>query len=324
MPAAYRVEPFASKTFIWRLCSAEENDPMDPLNYHHLRYFWAVARDGKLTSTARRLRVSASALSAQIRQLEDTLGEPLFLREGRRLVLTEAGRIAFDHAERVFAAGAELVSTLGEGRRASDLLRVGAVATLSRNFQESFLEPLFQQPGVRLRLVSGGPEDLLARLAALELDLVLANHPPPGSRPGLKARRLARQPASLVGRPGRAPIRTPEDLSDVPLLLPSPDSEVRTEFDAWCERGRVQVRILAEVDDMAMLRLLVRATDALALLPSVVVRDELQSGVLREHFVFTDLYESFYAVIADRRYHHPLVEPLLDRDEAAILAMTAG
>lgn len=296
----------------------------EPLNFHHLHYFWAVATDGNLTRTAARLRVSQSALSAQIRQLEDELGEPLFLREGRRLVLTEAGRIALGHAEEIFTTGKQLVATLRDGRR-EDVFRVGAVATLSRNFQESFLEPLLHQPGLRLRIESARIEDLLDRLESHALDIVLSNRPPRRrSGHAWRCRRIARQPVSIVGRPRSKRFRFPLDLRDAPMILPGEGSDIRSEFDALCEQLGVTVRPVAEVDDMATMRLLARDLEALALLPSVVVRDELRSGALREHCVVPGLFERFYSITVDRHYQHPQVMALLARDEDDILAMGDG
>ncbi len=119
---------------------------MAELNYNHLRYFWAVAHDGNLTRTAQRLNLSQSALSVQIRNLEQRLGHALFERRGRQLHLTEAGRIALDHADSIFAAGDELIGTLKQAGRVRQALRVGALATLSRNFQLRFLRPLLGRP----------------------------------------------------------------------------------------------------------------------------------------------------------------------------------
>lgn len=290
------------------------------LNYHHLHYFWAVARDGNLTRTAASLRVSQSALSAQIRVLEDQLGEALFSREGRRLVLTEAGRIALDYADAIFETGGELLATLKGGRRQKDPLRIGAVSTLSRNFQESFIKPLLSDPGARLRLSSGRFDDLLAALADHTLDLVLSNRPARREDGhAWRSRRIARQPVSLIGRPRERAFRFPEDLVGAALLVPGPDSEVRSGFDALCAKLGVEFRVLAEVDDMAMLRLLARDIDALAVLPSVVVRDELRAGVLAEHCVVPGVVENFYAITVERRYQHPTLRPLLARDEADLL-----
>ena len=293
------------------------------LNYHHLQYFWEVATDGNLTRTARRLRVSPSALSTQIRQLEERLERPLFEREGRRLKLTEAGHIALRYAETIFRAGGELVATLEEGRREDQLLRVGAVSTLSRNFQDSLLTPLLDEPEVRLRMQTGTLELLLDHLAHHEQDLVLSNRPAPRSDEplGFRSRRLARQEVSLIGRPRRRPFRWPEDVGVEDLLLPTPDSAIRTGFDALCAQLGVDVRVKAEVDDMAMMRLLTRDANAVALLPSVVVRDELQSGQLEEWCVVPGLHETFYAITVERLYPHPLVERLVSRHERDILAM---
>lgn len=295
---------------------------VEQLNFHHLRYFWAVAKEGHLTKTAQRLRVSQSALSAQIRQLEEQLGGALFVREGRRLTLTEAGRITLGYAEDIFERGGELVSTLEEGRRREQVLRVGAVATLSRNFQESFVRPLLGQEHVRLHLQSGSLDDLLVRLESHGLDLVLSNRAPQRA-PGRswRARRIARQMVSLVGRKRRRVFRFPDDLRGALMIVPGPASEIRTEFDALCEQLQLEVRIVAEVDDMATMRLLALDTEAIALLPSVVVRDELRSRVLYEYGAVPGLFESFYAITVARHYPHPLVRSLLARDEQDILAM---
>ena len=296
--------------------------PATNLNYHHLHYFWAVAKDGNLTRAARLLHVSQSALSAQIRHLEEQLGVPLFKREGRGLRLTEAGQIAMMYAERIFSSGEELVATLREGRQRDPVLRIGAVSTLSRNFQESVIKPLLTQSSTKLRLVAGRIDDLLARLADHTLDLVLSTRPVQGDAVGAwRCHRVARQKVSLVGRPRAEAFRFPQDLAVVSMILPGIDSNLRTGFDVLCEGLGIEVHVLAEVDDMAMMRLLARDTEAVALIPSVVARDELQSGVLQEYCVVPDLYEDFYAITVTRQYPHPLLKVILRRDGDEILAM---
>lgn len=292
------------------------------LNYHHLRYFWAVAKGGNLTRVAASLRVSQSALSFQIRQLEEQLGEALFLRGSRRLTLTEAGKMTLRYAEEIFATGGELLASLSAGRSETEVLRLGAVATLSRNFQESFVAPLLSHPRARLRLMSGRVDDLLERLASHDLDVVLANHPirkEPGK--AWRSRRVARQPVSIVGQKRSKPFQFPRDLTSAPLILPGPESQLRTEFDALCMQLDVRPSVLAEVDDMATMRLLVRDTQALALLPSVVVRDELRAGALRELCTVPDLFETFYAITVERQFAHPLLSFLLRRESSDILGM---
>lgn len=293
---------------------------VEQINFHHLRYFWAVAKDGNLTRTAARLRVAQSALSSQIQQLEGELGEALFRRQGRRLVLTEAGQIALAYAEEIFATGSQLLSTLEHGRHPDQTLRIGAVATLSRNFQESFVRPLLGRVDLRLRLESGVFADLLLRLEGHAIDLVLANRPTGREWSGrLRSRRIARQPVSVVGSRRLKGFRFPRSLVEVPMILPGRESDIRSEFDALCEQVGVKLRVLAEVDDMATMRLLARDTQALALVPSVVVRDELREGVLHEHWVVPALFETFYAITAERRFQHPLLKTVLAQEEQDLL-----
>ena len=296
---------------------------MAQLNFHHLRYFWAVAKEGNLTRAAAGLHVSQSALSAQIRQLEDQLGQPLFARVGRGLQLTEAGRIALGYAESIFASGQELSELLREGRRAQrQVLRLGAVATMSRNLQQNFVLPVLARDDVALTLQSGTLPDLLARLRVHSLDLVLSNtRVYPSVEDPWRCRRIARQQVSLVGKPRatRKPFDFVVDLSTTPLLLPGRDSELRSRFDLLCDKAGVRYTLRAEVDDMAMMRLMARESDSIALLPTVVVQDELRRERLVELMAIPELYENFYAVSLQRRFESPIVKALLHQTEDQIL-----
>ena len=290
---------------------------MPNLNFNHLRYFWAVAHEGSLTRAAVRLNVSQSALSVQIQKLEQRMGHPLFDRIGRRLILTEAGRIALDYADTVFRAGDELMSTL-DGRPGAirQVLRVGALTTLSRNFQLEFLRPLIGRADVELIVRSGTMRDLLAQLEAHALDVVLSNSAAQrDARAPFRNHLLAQQPVSLVGRPrpGQPAFRFPEDLRSEPILLPSLDSDIRVGFDRLLDLASIRPIIVAEVDDMAMLRLLARERDGVTLVPPIVVRDELASGVLIELCRIPQLSESFYAIMQTRRFPNVLLGQLLDR-----------
>jgi len=287
---------------------------MSGLNYNHLRYFWAVAHDGNLTRTAERLGVSQSALSVQIRKLEDRIGHALFERRGKQLLLTEAGHIALDHADAIFA-GDELVGTLREravGRR--QVLRVGSLATLSRNFQTSFLKPLLGRDDVEIVLRSGSAGDLLQALEAHRLDVVLVNMAPmrDAATPWI-AHPIAEQPVSLVGTPDR--VGESRDLATLlasePLILPTPESSIRGGVDALLDRLGIRPRIAAEVDDMAMMRLLAREGVGLAAVPPIVVQDELASGVLKEVGRLPEISETFCALTLSRRFPNPLLRALL-------------
>ena len=291
---------------------------MRDLNFNHLRYFWAVAHEGSLTRAADRMNLSQSALSVQIQKLEHQMGHPLFERVGRKLVLTEAGRIALDYADTVFKAGDELLSTLrGQPAATRRVLRVGALTTLSRNFQLEFLRPLVDRPDVELIARSGNLRDLLAQLEAPAIDVVLANSAAPlDARSSLRNHLLNEQPVSLVGHPrrGRRKFKFPEDLRTEPILLPSLDSDIRVAFDRVLELAGIRPTILAEVDDMAMLRLLARERAGVTLVPPIVVRDELETGVLVEHCRIPEVTETFYAIVQKRRFPNRLLNELLPSD----------
>lgn len=290
---------------------------MGPLNYHHLRYFWAIAKEGSLTRAAKRLRVAQSALSIQLRQLEQSLGHPLFERESKRLLLTEAGQMVLGYAETIFRTGEELLDAVTNrptGKR--QVLRVGAVATLSRNFQLQLLRGLLRRDDVELVVRSGSLRELLALMGAHALDLVLSNRPAPREAEfPWHNFLLDEQPVALVGPPPkpRPPLRFPEDLAGCSIILPTPESNIRADFDLVCDHAGVRPVIVAEVDDMAMLRLLAREGCALALVPKVVVDDELNSGALVEHCRIPGMREMFYAITATRRFPNILVRDLLVR-----------
>jgi LysR family transcriptional regulator, transcriptional activator of nhaA len=288
------------------------------LNLHHLRLFRAVATDGTLTGAARQLNLSQSALSTQIKSLEAALGHDLFERRGRGLVLTEAGRIALDHAESIFRTAADLTAILRETTRSRRALRVGALSTLSRNFQMQFLRPLIGRADVEVVLRSGSQSELLRGLEALALDVVLTNLAPArdAASPWL-IHRLAEQSVSLIGTPARVgPGRQPLEhlLVREPLILPAPDTALRAAFDALTTRLGIFPMIAAEADDMAMLRLLAREDAGLAVIPPIVVKDEIAAGTLVEAAQLDGISETFLAVTRERRFANPLLAELL-RDE---------
>lgn len=295
---------------------------LSELNFAHLRYFWAVAHDGNLTRAAATLNVSQSAVSVQIRKLEEDLGQRLFERHGRQLKLTDAGRRALDHADAIFSLGARLAASVGRDRAVQHAVRVGALATLSRNFQVAFLSPLMGRPDVQLALRSGELRALLKLLESHRIDVLLSNVVPPrrADVPWIP-HRIADQPVALVGHPHR--LRRPrrswrELLAREPLVLPAPDSGLRSLFDGLLHRLEIEPHIAAEVDDMAMLRLLVRENVGLGVIPPVVVRDELASGALRKVAHLPGLRETFVALTLPREFPNPLLTPLIQSARKAL------
>ena len=288
---------------------------LEQLNFHHLFYFWRVAKAGHLTRAAQAMHVSQSALSAQIKLLEDRLGEPLFVREKRRLLLTETGQLVLSYAENIFGLGQEMLGRLQGSSEGMTRLRVGSVATLSRNYQENWIRPLLSDPSVTLTLESGLLHDLLDRLLQHQLDVVLANEPVPSDpQQPLHCRFLGSQTISLVGpaAPWRGQrLAIPQGLDGLDLALPGPRHALRAQFDALCLSAGVKPRIRAEVDDMAMLRLIARDSGWLTVVPEVVVQDELSSDLLVKVGESSELKENFYAITTPHRYRLERLERLL-------------
>ncbi|TNE61541.1 MAG: LysR family transcriptional regulator, partial [Sphingomonadales bacterium] len=292
------------------------------LNFNHLRYFWAVAHEGNLSRTADHLGVSQSALSIQIKKLEEQIGHALFERQGRRLVLTEAGKIALDYADSIFETGEELLSTLSsEGGAARRVLRIGSLATLSRNFQIAFLRPLVGREDVEIVVRSGAERELMGELEAHRIDVLLSNAPAPrdASHPWI-SHLMAEQPVSLVGLPklvGRRPVLE-KLIAERPLILPTAGTSIRLGFDALVDRLGVRPQVAAEVDDMATIRLLAREGAGLAVVPPIVVENELSTGLLKEAIKLPRLVETFYAITPSRRFPNPVLRTLVESRELSL------
>jgi len=270
--------------------------------------------EGHLGRTAERLNVAQSALSIQIKQLEASIGHALFDRIGRRLVLTEAGQIALDHANRIFGTGDALLASLRLAGDPDTPLRVGAQSTLSRNFQLQFLRPLIAQTAGSFVLRSGGTAQLLRDLEGLALDVVLTTQlPNPSDATPFAAQRIAEQSVRLHGKPERlhhASLRAL--LENEPLIVPT-ESTIHTGFQNLVANLGVTPRIAADVDDMAMVRLLAREGVGLALAPSVVVADEIKAGLLATAPFDLGINEPFFAVTLPRKFAHPALRGLLER-----------
>jgi LysR family transcriptional activator of nhaA len=290
---------------------------MRQLNFHHLHYFWVVAKEGHLTRAAKQLHVSQSALSSQIRQLQDQLGQELFTREGRSLRLTEVGHVVLEYAESIFNLGSELLSLTESGElQQLHRLRIGSVATLSRNFQENFLRPVIGESETRLVLRSASLEELLELLSIHKIDLILSNRSVVSdTSTSWRCQQIAEQSVCIVGPPGEAAktFRFPEDLVNAKLLLPGPSSDIRSQFDALLSQMAIEINPFAEVDDMAMLRLLARDSGGLAVVPEVVVQDELENGRLEKYWVLDTIVERFYAITAKRHFELVPLKTLLEK-----------
>ena len=290
---------------------------MPYLNYHHLKYFRAIARQGGLTKAAEHLNVSPSSLSVQLKALEDQLGHALFLREGKSLILTDAGKIALSYAESVFKSGDDLLATMrGLGTDKRKILRVGAVSNLSRNFQLNFLSELIVREDVEIIIHSGTLSEMLSQLQNLSIDLVLSNQAAPVEiHSEWKNKLISDQTVSLIGHKqaikSKKKFNFPQDLEGLSLVLPGRGCAIRSAVDRILGELGIKIKILAEVDDMAMLRLIVRDSQAFTIVPPVVVIDELKTGELVEYAQIPDIKEVFYCITKEQKFPNPVLNELL-------------
>ncbi|NOU49792.1 LysR family transcriptional regulator [Pseudoalteromonas sp. JBTF-M23] len=295
---------------------------MSRLNYHHLYYFWRVAVVGNLTQVAKELHLSQSALSTQIRALEQRYGVKLFDRVGRTLRLTDAGQRVLKYAQDIFSTGDELEQVLKFGVvTTKQSISIGVLTHLSRNFVEGFIAPLLAKQNVQIKLSSRGLVNLLDGLVNHEFDFVLTNRMVgnDNNQQAWQHQLLRRQAISIVGPAGQKPDTAfPLGYDNINWVLPATNTEVRSAFDSICAVNQYKATILAEADDMAMLRLLSRDSGACAVLPPLVVLDELKNGLLEEYQVLPNAYEHFYAISLPKKHHSDAVLDLLRLDESSL------
>lgn len=286
------------------------------LNYHHLRHFWMIARHGGVTRAATRLNVSQSTLSEQLAELEGWLGQKLFERQGKQLRLTDAGRVALEHAETIFTTGHELITRFrqsGESRQRT--LRIGAVGPLSKNLQFDFIQPILADVRTKVVVVAGALDELVRKLHEHQLDLVLSNIPLRADQNAEVFNHLLGEvPVFLVGgrKPRLSPGAFPKFLREIPLFLPSRQSDVRVEFDLLLAKAGVDPLVHAEVDDMALLRLLALSGEGLALVSKIVVERELQSREIRFMQRVPGLKEKYYALAMRKRLQNQWLEEIVE------------
>ena len=292
---------------------------MEWINYHHLRYFWAVAREGGVAQGAARLRVSAPAVSEQIRQLEEAMGERLFRREGRNNRLTEAGEVVLGYAEEIFALGGELLTAVKQRPGVKTLrLQVGIVDSFPKFLASEILRPVFGLPqAVHAVCHEGTLEDLLPRLAAHRLDIVLADEAASSSVKFRAANHVLGVSGTSFcaekGLAGRLRRRFPEGLHGAPALLPAEDTPFRRGLEGWFRGRGLQPRVVAEFADLALMKVMAAAGLGFTAVPTVAAKEAM------ERYGFEVIGEvprcrvEFHAITAARRSEHPAVLALMKR-----------
>ena len=292
---------------------------MEWLNYHHLLYFWLAAREGGVSRAADQLRLAQPTVSAQIRALESMLGEKLFRREGRSLVLTDVGRVVYQYADDIFSLGRELLDTVRDRPTGRPLrLNVGVDDAVPKIVAYELLRPVFAMdvPG-RVVWREGKADALLAALALHEIDVVVADRrPTPGTPVRAFARLVAESNVTFFAPPklARRHRAFPRSLDGAPFLLPAESTTLRRSLDEWFEAENVRPVSVGEFEDSALLMAFAEAGLGLFAVPTLLepaVRRRLGAKRLG---VAKGIRERFYAISVERRLKHPA---LIAIDEAA-------
>lgn len=296
------------------------------MNFHHLRYFWTVARKGGVRKAADELHVSQPSISAQLRLLEDSLGEKLFKRSGRNLVLTEMGQLVLTYADEIFSAGRELMSAVKQ-RPGGRLLRlnVGMTDSISKLMGFEFLKPAirFSEP-VHVVCRMAAIEVLVNQLQAHRLDIVLADEPASSS---LKAKtfnhRLGRSGVTFCAVPAIAKkLRRnfPQSLNGATALLPTENMGMRAVLETWFDTKGIHPRLLGEYEDSALMVFCATAGRGFTVVPTVVAREVLKHWGLRVIANVDECGTEFYAITAERRVKNPAAMAITEHAYSSLFA----
>jgi LysR family transcriptional activator of nhaA len=286
---------------------------MQWLNYHHLLYFWTVAREGSVVRAAETLSLTQPTISGQIRALEDALGEKLFERAGRRLVLTEVGRLVFRYADEIFTLGRELLDTLNDRPTGRPYrLVVGIADVMPKLIVRRLLEPALALPeGVQVICREDKSDRLLAALSLHELDVVLADTP---MGPGVSVRAfnhlLGESPVSILGSRALAQkLRRnfPRSLDQAPILLPTENNVMRRSLDQYFAANDVRPRIVGEIEDSALLKSFGEAGIGVFPAPAVIEQDVCRQFGVQVIGRLEGVRERFYAISVEKKLKHPAV-----------------
>jgi LysR family transcriptional activator of nhaA len=298
------------------------------LNYHHLRHFWMIARHRSVTRAAERLKISQSTLSEQLAELEQWLGQDLFERRGKQLHLTDAGRVALEHAETIYTTGHELMTRFRQsGEHRQRVLRIGAVGPLSKNLQYDFIQPILADTRTKVVVVAGALDELNRQLHEHKLDVVLSNIPlRTDQEHNVFNHLLGEVPVFLVGgkRLKLPPGKFPKYLKDVPLFLPSRQSDVRADFELLLANAGIEPFVHAEVDDMALLRLLALSGEGLALVSKIVIERELQSREIKFMQRVPGMTEKYYALTVRKRFQNAWLGEIVQTFRARLKELAAN
>jgi LysR family transcriptional activator of nhaA len=296
------------------------------LNYNHLLYFWTVAREGSIAKATQSLHLTPQTISGQLKLLEESVGETLFNRVGRGLVMTETGHMVYQYADEIFTLGAELTSRVKTGRViVPALLAVGVVNSIPKLVASRILQPVLQSE-IPIRLVcrEGGLDSLLGDLAVHQLDLVLSDRPIPSGL-SVKAFSHALGSSKIAFFVRKANARQyekgfPRSLDKAPILLPTIDNPIRRAIDDWFDGQGISPALVAEFEDSALMKAFGEAGNGIFPAPAAIAEEVEHMYHCRCLGPAIDVEENYYAISPERKLKHPAVLKIIATAKSDLLS----
>lgn len=291
---------------------------MNPwINYHHLFYFKAIAEEGTVSKAAEKLRLGQPTLSAQLKQLEDSLGVKLFERQHKKLLLTEHGKVALDYSKNIFRMGSEMYEVLHDRLKPlKPTLHLGALDSVPKQIILQLVKSALRISPCQVTLSEGRADELLRELISHRMDLMVTNFLPTGlDAKGLHPKSISKKNVSFYGAPKFKELRKgfPKSISGKPVILPTYDSRLRQDLDHWAKLNQVELNIIIESPDISVKKLM--AINKMGLIPTAshTVTGQVLRGELTEIGKLQGVSEELFLVSAQRKISNPIASKLQEQ-----------
>lgn len=291
---------------------------MQPINYNHLHYFWVIAKEGGVTAACKKLSLTQPTLSAQLKQFENGIGQLLFERKSRKLILNDVGKTVFDYADTIFKTGQALVNTLGDHSVKNNItVNIGVQATLPKKNVHHILRVALSHSKVITNITTGDLSSLFTLLTNHQLDMVVSSKKPSSDIKGLETRVIERTPVVFVGASEFKNLRRafPQSLNGQKMYLPSPQSDFRTELETFFKKNNIQPQMKGEIQDTELLRVIAAGGDGIVAIVRSAVSDLIKAKELYVLGEILDVYKEIYLITAERKTAHPIVAEIIKRHE---------
>ena len=284
------------------------------LNYHHLYYFYVIAKEGTIAKAALRLRMGQPTLSTQLKQLEDSLGKELFQRSKQRLHLSEAGKVAFDYAEQIFNLGSEMVEVLDDRLQNSQVhIQIGALDSVPKQILSQILLEAYSTENCRVSVLEGQGNELFRKLHAHQIDVLVANYPPPVDSKNVFAKSLGKLDVVICGAPEFKSLKKnfPQSLEGQPLIFPTAHSKLRKDVENFLSAHRIRVEPKGETQDSSLQKLLGQEGVGLIPIARLAAEDLIKEKKLVVLGELPGVFEEIWLASAERKIGNPVAAKLM-------------